>query len=1216
MSQPARPFDPLTVAIEGTNLIEASAGSGKTYGIAALFTRLVVLEKMPVESILVVTFTKAATAELKTRLRARLDDVLQALEQTPDADANDASDGLETYCRQHHDGDAFLPALLRQALAQESQARLIVRLKAAIGQFDNAAIYTIHGFCQRVLRDYAFLCQAPFDVELGEDDRRHKRQAAEDFWRSRVSNRADMAELVFSNGLTPEKVLDEIGRYAARPYLHFRRPQVDIGQAENAARATWQKVRTRLPELAETFWHVQPILNGNSYRRPTFETLFQALADADAADRLPEYHEKLPQFAADILESKVAKSKLAKGQAPDLAAFADLQMLADLGRDLKAVQEAKQQALIALKLDFLAYLDQEMTEQKKSRRERSFDDLLLDVHRALTDNPHSRQLAETIAHNWQVALIDEFQDTDPLQYEIFSTIFMRQNRPLFLVGDPKQAIYSFRGADIYAYLQAAADAQHHYTLATNYRSHSHLINGIGALFRRKTHPFVLPDIDYNDVGAARSDSCLNPPRAAIQVRWLNGKNDEVLPKDALRKRAAEYCADEIAFALNEAAAGRLNIKQRPLQSGDIAVLVRTHNEGSLVAQALRSRNIRSVLMAQQSVFAGDEARALAELLNFWLNPRHTESLRFVLGSVLFEYDAAQLFALNQNETLLTQWIESAETAAQQWSQHGIYAAMQAFARCHDLEMHLIRRGNERSLTNYHQLLERLAQEDEQSHSREALHQWLLEQITAAQKSNMPSENNVVRLESDEALVKIVTMHAAKGLQYPLVYCPFVWDAADNKAADWQILHIQSGSELLAKSQLNEADLIQLQDEETAERLRLLYVALTRAEEQLNIYAAAFGNNNGGHASSADNTFAYLLEGGADTTRAEVYEAYKNELKNGKIQGLLTMLKANWQRFLGQLPDGCDFVFTEDEPPAASVLTGSNEQTRYQAAAFPARHFKFVRHTSFTGLSRHTKTTDAVQETLLLELDAAESLARPSENGGEPQDMWSIHQFPRGTQAGLCLHDMLERLDFAQAAVAQSSLIAETLAHYGFSEEWLPALTTLLDCCRETPLTGRQSLSDIASDMRLPEMGFTLYMSDFNLTELREWFAKPHINLPAECAQAAWRLDFQTVEGYLNGFIDMVYQDSDGRVCIIDYKSNYLGDSAFSYTPQAMNEAMTEHHYYLQALIYAVAVARYFALRGRPLTEISVRYLFLRGLNGTENGIWQWDIDCADLATWV
>jgi len=175
---------------------------------------------------------------------------------------------------------------------------------------------------------------------------------------------------------------------------------------------------------------------------------------------------------------------------------------------------------------------------------------------------------------------------------------------------------------------------------------------------------------------------------------------------------------------------------------------------------------------------------------------------------------------------------------------------------------------------------------------------------------------------------------------------------------------------------------------------------------------------------------------------------------------------------------------------------------------------------------------------------------------------------------------------------------------------------MLDRCRLAPLTAAYALADIPPQNRLPEMGFTLYMEDFGLERLRAWFARPNSGLPPECAEAARMLDFKDVQGFLSGFIDMVYQDSDSLVCIIDYKSNHLGNNAEAYTPQAMNEAMAHHHYYLQALIYAIAVARYYALRRRPLPRIAVRYLFLRGLDGGENGVWSWNIDTADLTEWL
>ena len=252
------------------------------------------------------------------------------------------------------------------------------------------------------------------------------------------------------------------------------------------------------------------------------------------------------------------------------------------------------------------------------------------------------------------------------------------------------------------------------------------------------------------------------------------------------------------------------------------------------------------------------------------------------------------------------------------------------------------------------------------------------------------------------------------------------------------------------------------------------------------------------------------------------------------------------------------------------------------------------------------------------LDPAENIERPSENivSDGLTDAEDIHHFPRGTNAGICLHEILEKFDFSLSAAEQAETVRESLYRYGFEPRWQPAVHTMLDRCRLAPLTAAYALADIPPQNRLPEMGFTLYMEDFGLERLRAWFARPNSGLPPECAEAARMLDFKDVQGFLSGFIDMVYQDSDGLVCIIDYKSNHLGNNAEAYTPQAMNEAMAHHHYYLQALIYAIAVARYYALRRRPLPRIAVRYLFLRGLDGGENGVWSWNIDTADLTEWL
>lgn len=1205
---PAQPFNPLTIPISGTSLIEASAGTGKTYGIAALFTRLIVLEKMPVESILVVTFTKAATAELKTRLRARLDDVLSALEKV--ADAAEHSDGLAEYCAQHHAGDVFLKGLLETALRQESQARLIVRLKAAVSRFDNAAIYTIHGFCQRLLRDYAFFCQAPFDVELAEDTRERLLVHAQDFWRENISHNPLLAKLVFKHGHTPQTMLDGIKKFIGRPYLVFRRPQSTLADAEQALEQCWEKVCALLPELAQTFWRVHPVLNGNKYRKNTFQNVFASLEAAAENRTLPPDHDKLPLFAAAALEAATKK-----GNTPDTAAYARLEILARLSEHLRNLAEAEQNTLIQLQTDMFQYIGNALEAAKKSRRERSFDDLLLDVYHALIRSPHREQLAQAAAGEWKTALIDEFQDTDPLQYEIFKRLFIHQGNPLFLVGDPKQAIYSFRGADIYAYMQAAEDADARYTLTTNFRSHARLINGIGALFKQKNRPFVFDNIDYADVDAARETGRLNPSGTAVGIRWLNNGSDETSNKDALRSRAADYCADEIAAALNEASAGRLNYQKNsgspalPLQSGQIAVLVRTHNEGQMIARALKQRNIQSVLLQRESVFASEEAEAVSALIAFWLEPQRTETLRFVFGGVLFRHTAAMIYRLNRNESELSSWIHSAQTAAETWQRQGFYAAIQQFAAEHGIESRLLRQNNTRSLTNYHQLIERLAEEDEQSRSPAALHEWLAGQIQTAKDTEHPKgENNLLRLESDENLVKIVTMHAAKGLQYPLVYCPFAWDAKKNKPAGWQILHSPHHTELLHESQLDEQERGQLADETLSENLRLLYVALTRAEERLIIYAAHCGD-------TPDNTFAYLLEGTPDSRRADTAAAYAAEKENAAA-----MLKNNWQRFIAQAPADTDFSFTDTPPEPAVYRQPPVSDGLYRAADIPPRPFEFIRHTSFTGLSRHTRSADEhTREELQPAIDTAETAtgtplpAEPPEHAKSR----SIHAFPRGADAGVCLHEILETFDFSTPAATQSETVAATLERYGFEAAWLPAVTAMLDRTRQTPLDGQTALAGIPSGRRLAEMGFTLFMHDFKLNRLQQWFAEADHGLPAECAAASKLLSFADVKGFLNGFIDMVCRPSDGPATVIDYKSNHLGHTAEAYSQAAMNEAVARHHYYLQALIYAVATARHFASRQQPLPAVNVRYLFLRGLDGNSgNGVWSWNIDTALLQEWL
>lgn len=1202
-------LNPLEVPISHTNLIEASAGTGKTWNIAALFTRLILLEHYHINTILVVTFTKAATAELKTRLRIRLDETLNILNRTPDA-ANHF-ELLKQNCHSNGKLDEFLLNLIQQALQKEDQARLQLRLKAAISEFDNAAIYTIHGFCQRVLQDFAFLCQVPFDIQLDEQSAENQQIiAAQDFWRTQVATQPHLANLVHRHRLTPENQLFELKSFISRPYLPFRQPehQYDYTQTLADFQAAWQNIQSEINQIEADFWAIQPLLDGRNFSKKSFAKKFDWLKEnvrfelpdlANLRKTLENSSQNIP-FHYDFIDEKIKKQRPDENKIRNVAKLGEL---ADLTDYLIA---AEQNVLHQLSCDFTNYLRQYRQEQKKHSPQRVFDDLLLDVHHALLNNPeYSQSLVDSLAQNWHVALIDEFQDTDPLQYAIFRTAFAQTNTPLFLVGDPKQAIYGFRGADIFSYLQAVKDSEYHYTLNTNHRSHKKLMDSISSLFQRE-QAFALPEITYTPIQAHRQQSDLSDNLSSVQIRWLSNHDGE--NQDKLVKQSAAICAQQIADLLAQSAQGSLKINDENVHAGQIAILVRAHKDGAVAQRELKRLGIQSVLLSKANIFAEPEAQAVAALLEFVIQPQKLGLLRFVLSSCLFKYDSADLQDLNIHENKLLTWIDSANQTLEVWHQFGIYSALQQFFTRHQVETHLLAQKNERSLTNLHQIMELLAQEDELSHTPTSLHQWLNQEIQAALKNNsITAEHQVLRLESDENLVKIVTMHAAKGLEYPIVFCPFAWKKSnDSSRQQWYISHKNGEAQIISKNQYKQsnADKLSIQQENLSEDLRLLYVALTRARERLYVYVSHFQSSEQPKKSAENegqfiNALAYLLN--ADKNLTQDATAYEN----------------HWRNFIAQNnQNGADFEFIvhHDTHHSSNLKKQQNaDLPNYQAKSFQNRHFQFIQHASFTSLSRQTQRAT---ELLLPALDSDElqMTALPT----TPPDGDSIHAFPQGAAAGVCLHTILERLDFRQPAAKQIDWIDKKLNEARFDANiWRDAVVQMCDFARETPLLARVNLASLNPRNYLSEMTFLIHTTHFRLADIQAWFAAQKNKLPERIIQAAQQLNFYDVRGFLNGAVDLVAQTPDNNILIIDYKSNYLGNSATAYTPHAINDAMAEHHYYFQAFIYAIAVARYLKSRDRLPEKIAVRYLFLRGLDGiTDNGVWAWDIDVADLIKWI
>lgn len=1177
-------LNPVTLPLNGNILIEASAGTGKTYSISVLFTRLI-LEGYRIDEILIVTFTQLATAELKNRLYQKLREIHAYLSHPTIGETLD---------------DTF-EQLINNTLTQSTKQELITRLQTAIDLFDLATIYTIHGFCQRVLTDYAFWCNVSFDSEIDHNHDKQILNLAQDYWRQHISHHHESAQTMLEHQVTPEKLAKWFQNIHSQDCFTFRLPEITqlsdtLQQLETISQSIVQKIQLINTAINES----RPKLNGQSYSAKLWQHCAEVLQQIEQNISLNSFpNAKLEQWQKSLhkFNPQTIKEKIKKNQEIDQKTIETLSIFYQLYLSINQLILAKKNAYVQECIHAFQSIHQQLITFHHQQNKRSFHDLLVDLDHALsTHNPYHQKLIHAISDKWKIALIDEFQDTDPIQYRIFKTLFSNQSRPLLMIGDPKQSIYRFRGADIHAYLQAVTDTipTNRYTLATNWRSHQRLIQSIGYLFQQNDTPFVFKEIPYIDVDYHRQHSLISPEQPAILIRWLcqSDESSQNLPSVAtLSERAANWCAKEVASLIAQGNQHLLHIDQEPLQAKHIAILVNSHSEGTLITHALKKYNIPSVSLGKESVFNTEEAKALSALLQFWQHPRKIELLRFVLCSQLFHYTAQEIHHLNTHEDVLNQWIQQAQSCLLTWQKYGIFSAIQQFCRDSNLEKILLINNQERTLTNFWQLAELLAQAEYEYPSPHALQYWFNQQIM--QKNAISGENAQLRLESDDALVKIMTIHASKGLEFPIVLLPFLWHSKSiQKIDEWQNIQHHQVSEIVHESLLTESDTQCIQTENLSEQLRLYYVALTRAQEQLIIYAGATREW------FTSNPLAYL------------FNVLNNQDKNA---GLSKCLSA-WRHVLNHSPISDGLAWLSQEPETYTVSQSLNTQPRYQAIHLKPRQFLLTQYSSFSALTSHTSFIH--QDETSRTFDHHELCRQKSEPLLPPEN--TILAFPQGANAGICLHTLLEKTDLNRPAIEQTQLYAPTLAQHGFHHISVDSLIPMIDNVRHTEIWTHYPLSSIQKEYRLPEMGFTLKVHNFQAEQIKQWFQQPNIQLPEICVRAAQRLDFNTINGFLNGFIDLVCQNPFGQIAVIDYKSNHLGNRIADYHPDAMSQEIAVHHYYLQALIYSIATARYLQTQNTPLpSHINVRYLFLRGLNpNNHHGIWCWDIPLDTLKPWL
>lgn len=1215
-------LDPLTLPLHGSTLIEASAGTGKTFTIAILYVRLVLGHQQPADSplaqgmlppnLLVVTFTDAATKELRDRIRTRLTQAAEVFSDTADA----ATASPET---------ALIYQLRDQSYPDPSSwPECRKKLLLAAEWMDEAAVSTIHGWCNRMLSEHAFDSGSLFKLTLETDQSELLDEVVRDYWRT------------FIYPLPPALVDDVLGhwktpgelRLAVRNLLtEAEQLAASEGDVKAVIEAVQRQRRERAQQLKDYPWaswkdevlelldELQKAKRLHGGSKKAMVAAWDTLLDWQASDTLVP--NGLDKAGFQNQTPTVLPTKL-KGDepAPDHAAFTAIEELI-----------AFSQSLPSAKSDLLRHatrwIAKRLEAEKQKRSEMGFDDLLTRLDNAL-HGPRGDQLAATIRRQFPVALIDEFQDTDPVQYRIFDRVYRvadnDANTCLLMIGDPKQAIYGFRGADIFTYLQARQGARERtYTLGRNFRSAKPMVQAVNRVFEHADRtsrdgaflfgpgdrsPLPFQGVDAN--GTKRLWSVDGDYQPSLTLWTLqSGTEDKAgnpkgLAKGAATADLAEACGSEIARLLTLGQQGRAGFARtddatdlQAVRPGDIAILVNNRTEAGAVRAALAERRIKSVYLSDRdSVLTSPTAAEVLCWLRAVAEPRQLSLTRAALATPTLAQSWQDLNRLLTDELALEREIERFMAYQQQWQNQGVLPMLRSLLMDFEVPARLLPRPDgERRLTDILHIAELLQQDSLQLDGEHALVHHFTQILRAADEED---EHRTLRLESDAGLVQVITVHKSKGLEYPLVFLPFGTSfRAQKDSQAWVRYHNDQG-ELVTVFDPGPDDIARADRERLGEDIRKLYVALTRARFATWVGVAEIDQ-------WSQSGLGYLVTGQSEAQQPEPGG------NNASLTGWLTAVADGEPAIqVIPLPEPSDSGYQQPAPDTLGPALVSEREARedWWIASYSAIEYSGL---SGTGVVFRGEVEDAETQNLLEE--SAQDVGPESMTGApEPVLPDDHHGFPKGAGPGTFLHDVLEwccQQGFRTIADNPTLLrdyLSRRCSTRGWSD-WAEALELWVLELIQQPLTLQRGQPEQASlaelDQLRPELEFWFESRNVSIGRLDKLVQAHTLNGADRTRAEAGRFN-----GMLKGFIDLVFEHN-GQYYVLDYKSNALGDTDSAYTDQAMGEAILEKRYDLQYVLYLLALHRLLSAR-LPDYDYDQHvggavYLFLRGYRASTAG---------------
>lgn len=1194
---------PLRFPLYGSRLIEASAGTGKTYTIAALYVRLVLghgdeyAYKTPLTppEILVVTFTDVATKELRERIRLRLAEAARAF-RLPEGQTV---------------ADPFL-AKLKQHYPAAKWASCAYQLQSAAEWMDEAAISTIHSWCNRMLSQHAFESGSLFTQALEPNQSALLAECVRDYWRTFiVPCSKNVARLILPAHKTPdalqekvEKLLPHVEKLSVDDTVMQRFTQIWTS-IENLKQAPWQawieECRTLFSDAVANK-HV----NGRKIQKRYYEPWLDTL---NAWHQDPFLLEPDLKTGWDRLSTSGFNDAWLPGNTPPNHPLLDA--LSQLKEIIDTTLPAAKIALLCHATDWVA---KRFSAEQSRHAQIGYNDLLSRLHDALQSDAGDT-LAQTIRQQFPVAMIDEFQDTDPVQYRIFDAVYQVQNNhketALIIIGDPKQAIYAFRGADIYTYLQARqACGDRLYSLEKNFRSTKEMVaasnhcfsyaeqhvSGKGAfLFREDTNNPV-PFISVSANGRKEHFVCEGVAHAALNTWWLESEADsDRLTKTRYLPQIADVFASEIVRLLNAAKdnlAGFIDESGvfKPLRPSDIAILVNNKNEANIIRRALSARRVHSVYLSERnSIFESEEATEIHYWLAASAAPKNNRLLRTALATPSLGMSFDTFDNALHDEAIWDQYATKFNEYHACWQKQGVLPMLRRLLNDFDVPARLLNaaysttqtQSGERTLTNLLHLAEILQEASRTLQGEQALIRYLSEQRTEAKRGNQKDEAQI-RLESDANLVQVITIHKSKGLEYPLVFLPFASAFRDVNKKDFPLTFHDENKDLQIELTPDEEGVERSDMERLGEDLRKLYVALTRARYVTWIGLAPVEKME-------KSAFGYLLSGGDPINLKALPEYIENFAANCDVISAQA----------APLPAETTYALAETQPHAWQARSASRTIREHWWMA----SYSSLKH------AEHTPASDTATQANFQE-DREEVQAQP--HALRAMSSQVQHHFPRGAEVGNFLHDILEwaaKEGFNKVANAPEYLFAtiENRCQKWGWEAWSSRLSGWIKKMLTTPFTISHrtdsavqtvSLSDLQTV--LPEMEFWLSASHVNIHQIDALVRQHTLSQSPRPA-----LENGEINGMLKGFIDLVFEHQ-GRYYVADYKSNWLGENDEAYTADALKEAILHARYELQYVLYLFALHR--LLKSRlPNYDYDTHiggavYLFLRGIESTTQGV--------------